>query len=263
MSDTIQRKFIVLPSSGGVTDVAATAPIVSSGGATPNISITPGGTPGDTLIWDGSAWVVTMPGSGHTLVYTDLVPTSAQTSWFNNWTAMMAVYEALDEPKQIALWQTNPAVPLVAGVPVFPHALWWDVGCLVAVNPPGEPCSLALPDGAFIKGLHTVGSGVTIGTSGTQPAGLFLGPPFGGLPHSARRRGRRHAHHVLRDDAAHQAVRDIGNGQRALHRAARLLCDSRRPGPRAGCDAERSMALEREYSRVQRVDDRLRRAQRR
>lgn len=41
---------------GGVTSVVATAPLDSSGGATPNISLNPGTSPGELLTWDGSSW---------------------------------------------------------------------------------------------------------------------------------------------------------------------------------------------------------------
>jgi hypothetical protein len=58
MSDTIQRKFIVLPGGGGVTAVTATAPLASTGGATPDISIMPGAAPGDVLVWNGLSWVI-------------------------------------------------------------------------------------------------------------------------------------------------------------------------------------------------------------
>jgi len=61
MSDTIQRKFIVIPGGGGVTDVTADAPLLSSGAPIPNISITPGTNPGDLLVWNGAAWVVSPP----------------------------------------------------------------------------------------------------------------------------------------------------------------------------------------------------------
>jgi len=61
MSDTIQRKFIVIPGGGGVTDVTADAPLLSSGAPIPNISITPGTNPGDLLVWNGSTWVVSPP----------------------------------------------------------------------------------------------------------------------------------------------------------------------------------------------------------
>lgn len=61
MSDTIQRKFIVLPGGGGVTDVTATAPLLSSGAPVPDISITPGTNIGDTLVWNGLAWGVSTP----------------------------------------------------------------------------------------------------------------------------------------------------------------------------------------------------------
>jgi len=49
-------------SGGGVTGVTATAPLLSSGGLTPEISITPGSNVNDILTWSGSAWVVS-PGS--------------------------------------------------------------------------------------------------------------------------------------------------------------------------------------------------------
>jgi len=63
MSDTIQRKFIVLPGGGGVTAVTASAPLLSSGGATPDISITNGTAPGDVLTWNGAAWVAAAGGA--------------------------------------------------------------------------------------------------------------------------------------------------------------------------------------------------------
>lgn len=61
MSTYVQRKVSVVKQIGGLTNVTATAPLVSSGGLTPDISITPGSAPGDLLVWDGAAWVVATP----------------------------------------------------------------------------------------------------------------------------------------------------------------------------------------------------------
>jgi hypothetical protein len=62
MSNTIQRKFIVIPSGGGVTAVTADLPLVITGApATPNVEIDAGTNPGDLLVWNGSAWVISPP----------------------------------------------------------------------------------------------------------------------------------------------------------------------------------------------------------
>ena len=58
----IQRKFIVIGGGAGVTAVTATAPLASTGGATPDISIAQGAAiPGNTLVWNGAAWVPGVP----------------------------------------------------------------------------------------------------------------------------------------------------------------------------------------------------------
>lgn len=49
------------PGAGSVTDVTASSPLSSSGGATPNISIDPGGPAGEVLTWNGAAWVSAAP----------------------------------------------------------------------------------------------------------------------------------------------------------------------------------------------------------
>ena len=49
---------------GGVTSVTASAPVVSSGGAFPNISLTAGTSTNDVLTWNGSAWVSAPPSGG-------------------------------------------------------------------------------------------------------------------------------------------------------------------------------------------------------
>ena len=41
---------------GGVSGVTASPPLASSGGATPNISVSAGSNPGELLTWDGAAW---------------------------------------------------------------------------------------------------------------------------------------------------------------------------------------------------------------
>jgi hypothetical protein len=46
---------------GGVTSVTASLPLASSGGATPDISITAGTVAGDVLTWDGSVWAGAAP----------------------------------------------------------------------------------------------------------------------------------------------------------------------------------------------------------
>lgn len=53
--------------TAAVTSVSATAPLSSSGGSTPTISITPGNT-GDVLVWNGSAWTATAPGSVNSVI---------------------------------------------------------------------------------------------------------------------------------------------------------------------------------------------------
>jgi hypothetical protein len=49
---------------GGVTSVTASAPLASSGGATPDISISAGTTPGDVMTWDGANWAGAAPAGG-------------------------------------------------------------------------------------------------------------------------------------------------------------------------------------------------------
>lgn len=46
---------------GGVSSVTASAPLASSGGATPDISITAGAIAGDVLTWNGAAWAGATP----------------------------------------------------------------------------------------------------------------------------------------------------------------------------------------------------------
>lgn len=48
---------------GGVTAVTASAPLASSGGATPDVSLTAGMAPGDVLTWSGAAWSAAQPSS--------------------------------------------------------------------------------------------------------------------------------------------------------------------------------------------------------
>jgi hypothetical protein len=43
---------------GDVTEVSATAPLTSSGGDTPDISIEAGSTIGDVMVWNGTDWVI-------------------------------------------------------------------------------------------------------------------------------------------------------------------------------------------------------------
>ena len=57
------------PAAGGtgtVTDVTASSPLSSSGGATPDISLDAGTTAGDVLTWDGSVWAGAAPTGGVT-----------------------------------------------------------------------------------------------------------------------------------------------------------------------------------------------------
>lgn len=61
MSTYVQKRLTIVQQVGGLTSVTASAPLVSSGGLTPDISILPGQTAGDLLIWDGAAWVPTAP----------------------------------------------------------------------------------------------------------------------------------------------------------------------------------------------------------
>lgn len=66
---------ITFPAS--VTSVTASSPLASSGGATPDISITAGTTPGDVLTWNGAAWAgAAVPGGTVTLqdAYDDSTP---------------------------------------------------------------------------------------------------------------------------------------------------------------------------------------------
>lgn len=49
---------------GGVTSVTASAPLASSGGATPDISVSAGTTPGDVMTWDGANWAGAAPAGG-------------------------------------------------------------------------------------------------------------------------------------------------------------------------------------------------------
>lgn len=59
------------PAAGGtgtVTDVTASSPLSSSGGATPDISLDAGTTAGDVLTWDGSVWAGAAPTGGVTSV---------------------------------------------------------------------------------------------------------------------------------------------------------------------------------------------------
>jgi hypothetical protein len=50
-----------------VTNVTASTPLLSSGGTTPNLSITAGTTSGDLLTWNGSAWVASAPATSGTV----------------------------------------------------------------------------------------------------------------------------------------------------------------------------------------------------
>lgn len=61
MSTVVQRRLMVINQGGGVAAVGAVAPLLSSGGAAPDISVTPGAAPGDLLVWNGTAWVVSSP----------------------------------------------------------------------------------------------------------------------------------------------------------------------------------------------------------
>ncbi len=48
-------------SGGGVTSVTASAPLASSGGATPDISLSAGSSAGDVLTWNGASWTGSAP----------------------------------------------------------------------------------------------------------------------------------------------------------------------------------------------------------
>jgi hypothetical protein len=64
MPTVVQRRLMVINQGGGggVTAVTALAPLVSGPpAATPEISITPGTNPGDLLVWNGAAWVISPP----------------------------------------------------------------------------------------------------------------------------------------------------------------------------------------------------------
>ena len=50
-----------------VTSVTASTPLLSSGGTTPNLSITAGTASGELLTWNGSAWVAAAPATGGTV----------------------------------------------------------------------------------------------------------------------------------------------------------------------------------------------------
>ena len=50
-----------------VTSVTASLPLASSGGTTPNLSITAGTASGELLTWNGSAWVAAAPATGGTV----------------------------------------------------------------------------------------------------------------------------------------------------------------------------------------------------
>ena len=55
-----------------VTSVTASSPLLSSGGTTPNLSITAGTASGELLTWNGSAWVAAAPATGGTVTSVDV-----------------------------------------------------------------------------------------------------------------------------------------------------------------------------------------------
>lgn len=54
-------QWVPLPGGGAVAGVTASLPLASSGGATPDISLTPGTVAGEVVTWNGLAWAYTVP----------------------------------------------------------------------------------------------------------------------------------------------------------------------------------------------------------
>jgi len=55
-------QWVPSPGGGGaVAGVTASLPLASSGGGTPDISLTPGGAAGEVITWDGQAWIYAVP----------------------------------------------------------------------------------------------------------------------------------------------------------------------------------------------------------
>lgn len=96
------------PGAGGVTDVTASSPLSSSGGATPNISIDPGGPAGEVLTWNGVAWVSAAPvDTGITQLTQDVVAGPGSGS-------------------QIATVEGIQTRPVTAAAPAVGDLLYWD-----------------------------------------------------------------------------------------------------------------------------------------
>jgi len=55
-------QWVPTPGGGGaITGITVSLPLASSGGATPNLSLTPGVAVGEVITWDGSDWVYSVP----------------------------------------------------------------------------------------------------------------------------------------------------------------------------------------------------------
>lgn len=136
---------------GGVSGVTASAPLASSGGATPDISLTAGSAINDVLTWDGAQWVSSAPpltrqmlslngaATGGTVAYiggvylpTGITLTAASQAYIGgsaigDSTTLSLV--AIGGGPALATWTISGTlgVATVAGPPVVIPAGWYDL----------------------------------------------------------------------------------------------------------------------------------------
>lgn len=91
----LDRYVKTLPTSssgggGGVTTVTASSPLASSGGATPNISISAGSAASDILLWSGAAWTANARQTGINSLTDIAGSTSGDVFYYNGTNALFA-----------------------------------------------------------------------------------------------------------------------------------------------------------------------------
>lgn len=169
---------------GGVTSVTASAPLASSGGATPDISLTAGATAGDVLTWDGANWAGAAPtGGGITELTGDV--TAGPGSGLQAATVVgiqgTAVSATPPQPGFALSYDGAQWVPAIEGFCYFfgstltqdpatnVYSVWSDLFAAIALQPPGVAPIVT------IAGIETVPAGTWDLRRGTLRAAEMIG----------------------------------------------------------------------------------------
>ncbi len=154
---------------GGVADVTATAPLASSGGATPDISLTPGTAIGDVLVWNGTQWVssaLPLPrqmlplngtATGGAVAYISAVYLPADTT-------ITAASQAYIGGNNVADSTTLSLIPITGGPAL---ATWTTIGTLSVATVLGPPFIL-------VAGWYDLTLQGTAGSGTAFARGLYL-----------------------------------------------------------------------------------------